>query len=177
MPEPLIHFLIPFVVLGFCGVGVKKSLVLSPLAILPDLDVLLHVHRSVTHSAVVLLLILIPICLFIRVKHPHYFHDSLVGGLVVLSHPILDVFDTYTPLLYPLYKKSVFVFCRLTTDMSELSDLDFLFEIRTVSTSFSLIAPNTEGVVFSGLGIAIGLVVLVGVVAKWRWEKGKRRRR
>ena len=171
MPEPLIHFLIPFVVLGFCGVSLKKSLALSSLAILPDLDVLLHVHRSVTHSAVVLLLLLIPICLFIKVKYHHYFRDSLVGGLVVLSHPLLDVFGTYTPLLYPLYKNSIYVFCRLVTDMSELSSLDFFFEIKTAPTSFSPIAPNTEGVVFSGLGVTIGLVVLVGVVARWIGEK------
>ena len=171
MPEPLIHFLLPFVVLGFCGVSLKKSLALSSIAILPDLDVLFHIHRSITHSAVVLLLICIPIIGFVRLKYPNYFHDSLVGGLVVLSHPLLDVFDTYTPFFYPIYKESIFVFCRLVTDMSELSDLDFLFEIRTVSTSFSLIAPNTEGVVFSDLGIAIGLIVLVGVIGKWRRDR------
>lgn len=175
MPEPLIHFIIPFLVLGFCGVGLKKSVALSSLAILPDLDVLFHIHRSVTHSAVVLIAVLIPIILFIKIRHPNYFHDSLVGGLVVLTHPVLDVFDSYTPLLYPLYKKSVFVLCRLTTDMSELSNLNFFFEIKTVSTSFSLIAPNTGGTVFSGLGIAIGLIILVGVAAKWIGEKGNRK--
>ena len=171
MPEPLIHFLIPFVVLGFCGITLKKSLALASLAILPDLDVLFHIHRSITHSAVVLILLLIPIALFIKLKYPNYFRDSLAGGLVVLSHPVLDVFDTYTPFFYPLYKKSVFVLCHLTTDMSELSDLHFLFEIKTVSTSFSLIAPNTEGTVFSGFGIVIGLIVLVGVIAKWRADR------
>jgi len=98
-----------------------------------------------------------------------------VGGLVVLSHPLLDVFDAYTPLLYPIYKESIFVFCRLVTDMSELSDLRFLFEIKTTSTSFSLIAPNTDGLVFSSLGIGIGLIILVGMVAKWWGENGKRK--
>ena len=167
MSEPLVHFLIPFLVLSFCGITLKKSIALSSLAILPDLDVLFHIHRSITHSVVVLILLLIPIFLFIKVRHPSYFRDSLVGGLVVLSHPVLDVFDTYTPFFYPLSKESIFVFCRLVTDMSELRDLRFHFEIKTISTSFSLIAPNTDGVVFSGLGIAIGLIVFIGVIAKW----------
>ena len=173
MPEPLIHFIIPFIILSFFGLSIRKSLTLSSIAILPDLDVLFHIHRSITHSVVFLILICIPIIGFIKLKYPNYFHDSLVGSLIVLSHPFLDVFNAYTPILYPLYKNSVFIVCKLVTDMSNVSNLRFFFEINIAPTYFSLIQPNTNGIVFSGLGVGISLIVFVGIVAKWRIENGK----
>jgi membrane-bound metal-dependent hydrolase YbcI (DUF457 family) len=177
MPEPLIHFVIPFIVLSFCGLTIKKSLILSSIAILPDLDVLFHIHRSVTHSAVFLILVCIPIIGFIKLKYPNYFHDSLVGTLVVLTHPILDVFHAYTPILYPLYKNSVFIVCKLVMDMSSISDLRFFFEIKVAPTYFSLILPNTDGVVFSSLGIGISLVIFVGIITKWVIKNGNNKKR
>jgi len=175
MPEPLIHFVIPFIVLSFYGLTVKKSLIMSSLAILPDFDVLFHIHRSVTHSVVFLILICIPIIGFIKLKYPKYFIDSLIGSLVVLTHPILDVFNAYTPILYPLYKNSVFIVCKLVTDQSNLSDLRFFFEIKIAPTSFSLILPNTDGVVFSGLGIGISLVIFVGIIVKEIRRRGNKK--
>ena len=177
MPEPLIHFVAPLVILLFCGLTIKKSLILSSFAILPDLDVLFHVHRSITHSAVFLILICIPIVGFIRLKYPNYFHDSLVGSLIILSHPFLDVFNAYTPIFYPLYKNSVFIVCKLMTDMRSVSNLRFFFEIKIAPTTFSLIPPNTDGVVFSGLGVGISLVIFVGIIAKWMVENGNNKKR
>ena len=176
MPEPLLHFVIPFIVLSFFGLSLKKSLILSSLAILPDFDVLFHVHRSITHSVIFLILICIPIIGFIKLKYPKYFTDSLVGSLVVLSHPILDVFHSYTPILYPLYKNSVFIVCMLVTDMSSVSDLRFFFEIKIKHTYFSLIAPNTDGIVFSSLGVGISLVIFVGIITKWVVENGNNKK-
>lgn len=171
MPEPLIHFIIPFVVLTFCGLTLKKSVLLSSIAILPDFDVLFHVHRSITHSVVFLILICIPIIAFVKLKYPNYFHDSIIGSLVLLSHPILDVFHTYTPILYPLYKKSIYIFCELVTDMNNISDLRFLFEIRVNSEScFDVISSSIDGIMFSSLGIGISLIILIGIVVKWRNE-------
>ena len=173
MPEPLIHFIVPLTILTFCGISLKKSLILSSLAILPDLDVLFYIHRSVTHSAVFLILICIPLIGLVKLKYSNYFYDSLIGSLVLLSHPILDIFHAYTPIFYPLYRNSVFVVCKLVTDQSSISKLQFFFDIRTIPTDFYLIAPDTEGIVFSGLGVGISLLVLVGIMIKWRVENGR----
>ena len=175
MPEPLIHFIVPFIILASLGLTLKKSVLLSSIAILPDFDVLFHVHRSITHSAVFLILICIPIIAFVKLKYPNYFHDSITGSLVLLSHPILDVFHTYTPILYPLYNKSIHIVCELITDMNNISDLKFLFDIRIGSEGFGIISSSTDGVVFSSLGIGISLVILVGIVAKWRVENEKKK--
>lgn len=177
MPEPLLHFAIPFVVLTFCGLSLKKSVLLSSIAILPDFDVLFHVHRSITHSAIFLILICIPIVAFVKLKYSNYFHDSVIGSLVLLTHPILDVFHTYTPILYPLYNKSVYIVCELVTDMNNISDLKFLFDIRIGQECFGLITSSIDGVMFSSLGVGISLVILVGIIARWRVENGKNNRK
>lgn len=52
MPEPLVHFIIPFFVLLSVGVKPKRA---AALAILPDFDVFIHTHRTFSHSCVVLL--------------------------------------------------------------------------------------------------------------------------
>ena len=174
MPEPLLHFVIPFTILIFCDITLKKSFILSSIAILPDFDVLFHVHRSITHSAVFLILICIPIIAFVKLKYPNYFHDSIIGSLILLSHPILDVFHTYTPILYPLYNKSIYIVCELITDMNNISDLRFLFDIRIGSEGFGVISSSVDGVMFSSLGVGISLVILVGIVAKWRIENNKK---
>ncbi|HEX59764.1 MAG TPA: hypothetical protein ENF26_06430, partial [Methanomicrobia archaeon] len=41
MPEPLVHFIIPFFVLVSVGVKPKRAAALAALAILPDFDVLI----------------------------------------------------------------------------------------------------------------------------------------
>ena len=177
MPEPLIHFIIPFIVLLLIGLSIKKSVLLSSIAILPDFDVLFHVHRSITHSAIFLILICIPIIAFVKLKYPNYFHDSITGSLVLLTHPILDVFHTYTPILYPLYTKSIYVVCELVTDMNNISDLRFLFDIRIGEEGFGIISSSIDGVMFSSLGVGISLVILTGIIAKWRIENGRNNRK
>ena len=173
MPEPLIHFIVPLIALASLGISLKKSVLLSSIAILPDFDVLFHIHRSITHSVVFLILICIPIIVFVKLKYPNYFHDSIIGSLVLLSHPILDVFHTYTPILYPLYNKSIYIVCELITDMNNISDLRFLFEIKIGQEGFGIISSSADGVVFSSLGIGITLIILTGIIAKWRKENGK----
>ena len=177
MPEPLLHFIVPFTILVLCGLNLKKSVLLSSIAILPDFDVLFHIHRSITHSVIFLILICIPIIVFVKLKYPNYFHDSITGSLVLLTHPILDVFHTYTPILYPLYNKSMYIVCELITDMNHISDLRFLFDIKIGSEGFGIISSSVDGIVFSSLGIGISLVILVGIVAKWRIENGRNKKK
>jgi dolichol-phosphate mannosyltransferase len=79
------------------------------MALLPDLDVLFYVHRSMSHSAVVLGLgVVAVVALTYRFRRGWM---SLVGvcGLVLLGHPVMDMFQTLTPILYPLVGWSIHV--------------------------------------------------------------------
>jgi membrane-bound metal-dependent hydrolase YbcI (DUF457 family) len=59
--ELIIHFTIPFIALTLLGLDVKRALPLSLLALLPDLDALFLVHRSLSHSLVVVFAFAAPI--------------------------------------------------------------------------------------------------------------------
>ncbi len=85
MPEPLIHFIVPFSVLVMCAIGVKKSALLASFAILPDFDVLFHVHRSFSHSVFFILLLCAPVIIIAAAKHSKMTRDAIIVTLVLLS--------------------------------------------------------------------------------------------
>jgi len=104
MPELALHFTVPLA-LTAPVLGIRKAIAVSLISLLPDLDVFLHVHRSPSHSIVLLLVVcLVAVYLMSRLK-PRYLGLVSVGCLALLSHPIMDLFSTYTPILYPLVHK------------------------------------------------------------------------
>ena len=105
--EPLIHFIVPFVALMLVDVEAKKALPISLLALLPDLDALLLVHRSNSHSIVVVLSVAAPLLLLAYKFKPRLCGYAFLALLAVTSHLVLDVFAGYTPLLWPLYGCSI----------------------------------------------------------------------
>ena len=162
MPEPLIHFIIPFSVLVVCGIGVKKSAFFASLAILPDLDVLFHVHRSFSHSMLFILLICAPVIIIAAAKHSKRTSDAIIATLVILSLPFMDLFTYFTPIFWPLYNKSIYIVTEMMTNMDNVSQLHLLFDIKLEPVVFyptiSMDAP-----IFTSQGVAITLVILAGL--------------
>ena len=108
MPEPALHFSIIFAI-SAPRLGVKRALLISLFALLPDLDVIFHIHRSMSHSVILIGLIWIPILVALHRFRRRYFGMALQCFLAVLSHPLIDCFQTYTPILYPAYDRSIWV--------------------------------------------------------------------
>ncbi len=106
MPELMLHFSVIFA-LAAPRLGLKRALLVSFIALLPDLDVLLQVHRSMSHSIILLSLAYIPILLTVYRFKPDRSTLALLGLLALLSHPLMDCFQTYTPILYPLLDRSL----------------------------------------------------------------------
>jgi membrane-bound metal-dependent hydrolase YbcI (DUF457 family) len=53
MPELLLHFAVPFSISAPI-VRVKRATLVGIVGMPPDVDALLHVHRSMTHSLIIL---------------------------------------------------------------------------------------------------------------------------
>jgi len=106
MPELLVHFAVPFTLTSPI-LGVRKALIVGLVALIPDIDALLHIHRSITHSLIFTLAIGIPILAIILLVKPKLASLTLASLLSVLSHLILDFTQTYTPILYPLIQSSI----------------------------------------------------------------------
>jgi len=108
MVEPLLHFAVPFASLKAIGVDLRKAVFASLVALIPDLDVLLHLHRSQSHSVIVLLGIALPLWLVTR-KRKRLNMLVLLGTFGVLTHLIFDLFQAATPLFWPLVQESFFI--------------------------------------------------------------------
>jgi membrane-bound metal-dependent hydrolase YbcI (DUF457 family) len=97
----LFHMLIPVMLAWISGVDRKKALMLAPVAIIPDLDVLFAAHRVYLHT------LFIPIAIaavsflykFKRQNHQKLF---LLVSLYYLSHLLLDFFPGPVAILWPL---------------------------------------------------------------------------
>ncbi|MEM4474506.1 MAG: metal-dependent hydrolase [Candidatus Bathyarchaeia archaeon] len=106
MPEPALHFSVIFA-LSASRLGIKKTLILSAIALLPDLDALFHVHRSMSHSLIILGLSWLLILTIIYTVKREYIGFRILCFLALLSHPIMDLFQNYTPILYPILDRSL----------------------------------------------------------------------
>ncbi len=166
MPEPLIHFIIPFVLLMIFGIGIRKAALISSLAVMPDLDVLFHVHRSMSHSVFFILLFGIPAIIITKKFYIERFREAIMATLVVLSHLFMDLFDSYTPIFWPIFNKSVYIVSELKTNMNNVLDLNLKLHVYFKPIVFYQ-TPNIDVPIFSSTGVAISLVLLIGLVLKY----------
>jgi hypothetical protein len=165
MPEPLIHFIVPFSVLVMCGIGIKKSALFASLALLPDLDVLFHVHRSFSHSVVFILILGAAAIAISTAKHSKWVSDTLIATLVILSHLFMDLFTYFTPLFWPLYSKSIFIVIELMTNMDNVSKLHLVFDLKLEPVVFYHTI-NMDSPIFTSTGVAATLVIVAGLVLR-----------
>lgn len=166
MPEPLIHFIIPFFLLLTSGLNVKKAALFSTLAVLPDLDVLFHIHRSFSHSVIFILLLSIPAAMIIKKFYKEKFYDSIIATLVILSHPFMDAFTYYTPAFWPLFNKSIYIITELKTNMNDVLDFNLNMGIYFKPIVFYK-TTSVDAPIFSSTGVAISLVLLIGLALKY----------
>jgi len=106
MPELALHFAVPFA-LSAPIIGVRKAVIVSFVSLLPDLDFLFNVHRSISHSFVLLLSGILVVILLVKEFKPRILRSVFVGGLGLLSHPIMDLFSGAIPFFWPIVKESV----------------------------------------------------------------------
>jgi len=108
LPELALHFSVVFA-LTAPVLGLRRAIFLSLISLVPDLDVLFHVHRSISHSAVLLLVVSLVAFVLVRKVKPTLSGMVCVGCLALLCHPVMDMFSTYTPILYPIIAESVYI--------------------------------------------------------------------
>ena len=106
MVEPLLHFVVPFVSLRAVGVDLRKATFASLIALTPDLDVVFNTHKSPTHSVVVVGLVLLAF-LVLTWRRKTARPVVLLAAFGVFSHLLLDLFQTSTPLFWPLMSQPV----------------------------------------------------------------------
>ncbi|MEM0079622.1 MAG: glycosyltransferase [Candidatus Nezhaarchaeales archaeon] len=159
MPELLLHFSIIFAVSAPL-IGIKRGLLVSFIALLPDIDALFQIHRSMSHSVVILSIVAL-IIILTSYKIRKGLRFAIASGLALLSHPLLDVFQDQAPLFYPIssysYHISLELFVIISKDVSlkpSISVINEPFEF----TSFQVL----DAPIFTSQGFIISLI-LIGV--------------
>jgi membrane-bound metal-dependent hydrolase YbcI (DUF457 family) len=165
MPEPLVHFIIPLILLVMFGFSIKKATFISSLAVLPDLDVLFHIHRSISHSIFFILMVSFPAILITKKYYKDKFNESIISALVILSHPFMDMFTDFTPVFWPLFNKSIHIVSELTTNMNDVLDLNLTLQVYFKPIAFYR-TTNIDAPIFSSAGVGVSLVLLIGLILK-----------
>lgn len=155
--------MIPFVALVLLGVKPHKAAPLALLGVLPDLDALLLVHRSVSHSVVVLSLVWAPLLAFAYFIRPEYRRMAALGLLVLLSHPVVDVMGGSTPILWPLMDTSFHIMLSLNGKVGGGVSLIPRLEVQRTTTVFKQVA-SLDYPLFTGEGLMVSLILLTPVI-------------
>jgi membrane-bound metal-dependent hydrolase YbcI (DUF457 family) len=153
---------IPFTLFTSLGIKFKRALLLSFFALLPDLDVLLSVHRFYSHSAILLgfLLLLLPV--FMKLKLAKYFSLAV---LAYASHILLDLFTWYTPVLWPFYGQNIWLTFSLTAHVASSPTYIFQLHVHTVPTVFEKFS-SLDAPIFTSTGFAIAVLLMVPILVK-----------
>jgi hypothetical protein len=163
--EPIIHFVVPFVALTLVGFDFKRALPPSLLALLPDLDALLLIHRSLSHSLVVVFAFTAPFALIAYRLKPRLLSYVFLASLSVASHLILDLFAGYTPILWPLSSRSFWIKTELGVHIGGSMSIMPTVDLLTKPTAFQHLQ-SLDAPLFTGEGLIISASLLAPIMVK-----------
>ena len=176
----LIHLLIPTAALIIAGFNRELVLLFCPLAIIPDIDVLFGEHRSFLHSLFILGSISILLIVYTFYFKPQWKTPAIIISLLILSHPLMDLFNGPIQLLWPIQSYYCLWIQAPILNLSPLS-IDF----SSFFIKFLILTPTEAGEVIAGKPIyifensgiisliLIGLAVLYGIL-KLRGTKSQK---
>lgn len=125
--EPLLHVIIPLIILIalYPKINKKLAIALLPLTLIIDFDFLLPVtHRFFFHN--IFFIILVSLIIYLAVNK----QATLIGLYYLLSHLILDIQKPGIAFLYPIIQKTVYI-------QTEIIDsvFNWSFKIGTMSVN------------------------------------------
>ena len=160
--EPLVHYVLPLTALMLVGVKPRTAAILALLGVIPDIDALMLIHRSISHSIVIMGLINAPLYLIAKHRYPDLQHNLLQAFLVLVSHPILDL-EAMTPILWPITSNSYMLRLSLNGVMQEGFSLKPSIVLTSVPTVFTL-AQGFDYPLFTENGVLIAVILLAPII-------------
>ncbi|RLF10431.1 MAG: hypothetical protein DRJ98_06115 [Thermoprotei archaeon] len=160
MPEPIIHFAVVLTSLTLLGVDLKRSLAASAISTTPDLDILLHIHRSMSHS-LIFPLATIPVLYGLSRNRKVRGTTLLIMVAAYCSHIILDFFTGYTPLFWPLHSNSFWLLVQVDIHVSSIPTFTFTLKLlEKVAVEAYTPFVEAEGVVLSSEGFVVATLLI-----------------
>ena len=160
--EPLVHFALPLTALLLLGIELRTAAPLALLGILPDLDALFMIHRSLSHSLVVMALLFLAILLVTRRYRLAPQRIVVLAFLVVASHIVLDL-NGLTPILWPIIPYDVSIRFALNIVLDSGVGLTPSFKVATAPPDFSVVA-KIDYPLFTEQGLLLTAVLMIPVL-------------
>ena len=165
MPDLLAHYAISYLIASRVEKP-RRAMALALIGLLPDLDVLLRIHRWVTHSLVLTVLVAsVAATAALRVA-PHSLERIALGSGLYAVHLLLDLFTAPTPILWPLSSEAYMVEVGLDGVVSA-SGIDLIPRVTVISEAADF-SPQLaiEGPLVSTIGIMIASGVAAMALAE-----------
>lgn len=171
--EPIIHIIIPTLVLLAFMPEIDKKLILAlmPLTVIPDVDLLLGMHRYLFHNIFFVLIVTGIVYLISNRKNIFKFKNLLPAGIALFfltAHLVLDFGGPGIGLFYPLYDKLIKIDLLATTTNGNIK-----LTIATNPLSAATMAQPIPIATTSGLLL---LIVFAPFFTIWVLKKEKKRR-
>ena len=162
--EPILHFVLPFIALILLGEKPKAAMALAFIGILPDVDALLLIHRSFTHSIFIMMVVFVPVILYTKYRSPELQRTVLLAFLVAISHPILDL-ESLTPIFWPIYQNSIAIRRAINGVVNEGYGIRPSIKLNQSPTDVA-IAVSLDYPFFTTNGLLIALILILPVIYK-----------
>jgi membrane-bound metal-dependent hydrolase YbcI (DUF457 family) len=159
------HFILPFVALILYGLEPRKALPIALLGIVPDLDVLLSVHKSFTHSLPVIILAAAPFLYYYWRTGSKRLGTVWLCFLSLASNPVLDMFCGFTPILWPLHPYSLWLEGDLIVRFGSEFTLKPSISLNQIPTVFTK-GKTFEGSLFTNESLLATLVLMAPILYK-----------
>ena len=89
--DPVMHLLLPMLLLLALRIETKAVVLLAPLTVLPDFDAAFGLHRAVFHSFIPVVVIPVALIIYSKLKRPEWMLWSLIIQFYLASHVLLDL--------------------------------------------------------------------------------------
>ena len=88
----------------------------------------------------------------------------------------MDMFTGFTPILWPVFNKSVFITAEMTANMNNVSDLHLHFNLKLAPVVFYPTA-DVDASIFTSEGVAVCVVLLASSLFKICKDRSRWRNR
>ena len=158
----MVHYVLPLAALMLLGVKPRTAATLAILGVISDVDALMLIHRSISHSILIMGLIIAPLLVYAKYRRPDLQNTLLLAFLVLASHPILDL-ESLTPIFWPLLPYSLSLKLSLNGVIEEGLSLRPLISMSSQPTIFTK-ATGLDYPLFTQEGLLISLILLAPII-------------
>lgn len=156
--DPVMHLLLPLLILLALRIESRSVILFAPLAILPDFDAFLGLHRVVFHSFIPVIVIPVVLILYSKYRRPEWMLAALLVQFYMASHVALDLGGVV--FLWPFTMDMFYMDPQLRFNMQGGLNFDWHFEAGIMEYQEM---GETDFIAESTFGFLI-LIAVAGVV-------------